>query len=1019
MLLYNCTQVEINRVTIIVPEGNAGMYVVNVRDYSKIINVIIAIQVCPSVDKNAYASQANGILLYYDNWKNPYNKSSEIHLDNIKFTINGSCSYPPIRYVITLLIFQNNTNVSVVIQDIVLENLRNVSALYYYGETCGISAINSLTIRNFVISKNTGNCNFTMFHMVLYNIQCIELIIASKQYYLQQDNHVSFINCTFVHNSDMMSMIYVSPASSRATTGHFYLENNIFRDNRNTHFFIMNSDADNIWQLSNYVTINNTNVTSNVHDGGQNLMSFTNSWVAFFGSIQFRHNHYYINIWKFHLSIGIFYYNISILNNTVRKILSGSFIFIRENTTTDLSNNTVYVLVDQDLTHSINSETICTVQFYSNPIGLKNLNVSDLSIHIIMENNVHMTPKYLPGYDSPYNCRWLAGSTFQKARLKAEDVYAKILQTNGNTAISNKVIKRPIPLSICKCVKSSHGSPAEYSSIDCYSPHLGSIFPGQTLTVELIFQKHPVHQLNVPIVVDNAEGNDCSVVDISQLSQIHLNHDCNSYSYTLWPKNRTVKVCELFIGLQGTPETFYVQFKPCPLGFTLQENRKACYCDPVLTFIKSCNLSDETILHPAYSWISAREDNDSNNITYTVSSYCPFALCLSHKSNLKLSEPDSQCHFSRTGLLCGECQQGFSTVFGSYQCKRCSNIYLLLLIPLTLSGIVFVTFLYIFNLTVWNGTVNTCIFYINIISINVLALFSNCQSFACVILSIMAFDFRAKSCFYNGMDDYAKKWLQLAHTFYLIGIAILFIILSRYSTTLQRWTAQKALPVLATLFLFSFTKLLIAVCNVLFKYSTITYLPSNKNKMVWSVSTPTPLFGLKFLALFAVCIIIFLILFFFNLILLFTRTLSRLRFITTFKPLLDTYFGPYKDNAYYWTGLLLLIRVIMYVLLGIDEDMGFVVISILLGVLLCLHAAVQPFKSKFHNIQECITILNLLAVYAALSYKKNLICLRIAKTLITIGVAYFMIAIVFHSCIYRWKTNFTKVLNCFFARYMK
>ena len=162
-----------------------------------------------------------------------------------------------------------------------------------------------------------------------------------------------------------------------------------------------------------------------------------------------------------------------------------------------------------------------------------------------------------------------------------------------------------------------------------------------------------------------------------------------------------------------------------------------------------------------------------------------------------------------------------------------------------------------------------------------------------------------------------------------------------------------------------------------------------------------------------------LILFFFNLILLFTRTLSRLRFITTFKPLLDTYFGPYKDNAYYWTGLLLLIRVIMYVLLGIDEDMGFVVISILLGVLLCLHAAVQPFKSKFHNIQECITILNLLAVYAALSYKKNLICLRIAKTLITIGVAYFMIAIVFHSCIYRWKTNFTKVLNCFFARYMK
>ena len=390
---------------------------------------------------------------------------------------------------------------------------------------------------------------------------------------------------------------------------------------------------------------------------------------------------------------------------------------------------------------------------------------------------------------------------------------------------------------------------------------------------------------------------------------------------------------------------------------------------------------------------------------YTVSSYCPF-VCLPHQSYLNLSNPDSQCQFNRTGLLCGKCQQGLSTVLGSGQCKQCSDIYLLLIVPFAISGIVLVVLLYIFNLTVRNGTVNTCIFYINILSINIYTLFPNCESFVCAALSYMNFDFRTTSCFYNGMDDYAKVWLPLLLPLYLISIAIVFIILSRYSAIVQRFTARKALPVLATLFLFSYTKILIIVSNVLFQYSTITHLPINKSELVWSINTTTPLFGLKFLALFIVCIILFLILLPFNLILLFTRKLSCLRAITTFKPILNNYFGLYKDSAYYWTGLLLLIRGIIYALLVINEDISLLAISGLLGGLLCLHAAVQPFKSKFYNIQECITILNLLLTYSALSCKKHLIGIKIAKALATIGVVYFILAIILHCQMEYYKQMF-------------
>ena len=265
----------------------------------------------------------------------------------------------------------------------------------------------------------------------------------------------------------------------------------------------------------------------------------------------------------------------------------------------------------------------------------------------------------------------------------------------------------------------------------------------------------------------------------------------------------------------------------------------------------------------------------------------------------------------------------------------------------------------------------------------------------------MNFDFRTKSCSYNGMDDYAKAWLHLILPFYLISVSIVLIILSRYSATVQKLTARKALPVLATLFLYSFTKSLMTVCNVLFQYSPITHLPSNKTELVWSISTTTPLFGLKFMVLFVVCMLLFIILLPFNVILLFTRTLSCLRLVTTFKPILDTYFAPYRDSAYYWTGLLLLIRMLVYILAASDADIGLVAIPALMGGLLCVHAAVQPFKSKFHNIQECVTILNLLVITSVLSYKKSLVGLKVAEVLILIGVVYFMLAIAFHCIMYR------------------
>ena len=142
-----------------------------------------------------------------------------------------------------------------------------------------------------------------------------------------------------------------------------------------------------------------------------------------------------------------------------------------------------------------------------------------------------------------------------------------------------------------------------------------------------------------------------------------------------------------------------------------------------------------------------------------------------------------------------------------------------------------------------------------------------------VFISFTNLDIGIETCFYNGMDSYAKMWLQLFFPIFLIIIAVSIIIASRYSTIILRLTYTRSLPVLATLFLLSYTGVLRTVLTVLFSYSTITHLPSGHQQIVWSIDASVPLFGLKFTLLFITCLVLFLLLISVNFILLFTRYL--------------------------------------------------------------------------------------------------------------------------------------------------
>ena len=445
-----------------------------------------------------------------------------------------------------------------------------------------------------------------------------------------------------------------------------------------------------------------------------------------------------------------------------------------------LNSNTVYT--DNKII-SVN----CSIVFDRNVVGFFGLMFA-LNKVLYEFFNVQLPSSFQ--VDLPItHCYWLPHSSFTVTiPLDVNEKYVTFINNSKHLPQSNA------QKLLCYCTNDTQ--------YDCYKDDLGYLYPGQTMILPFCYPGNLTNSGNVEVLVEpsinGTHFTPCVVHKPIEFIQF-TSKKCTELQYTI--AFATDNWCELFLKvlLSGYKEysVFYIRQHLCPLGFIKKDGICQCYPSFKLVDITDCNINNQTILRPANSWISAINHNN-----YYISLYCPFYYCKQHSLYLNLTTPELQCQFHRSGHLCGQCQQGLSTVFGSPDCQHCSSVYLLLIIPIAIAGIMLVLFLFVMNLTVTDGTINAFILYANIISINSTTFFpdynSSQNTFEYVFISLANLDLGIKTCFYNGMDDYAKMWLQLAFPFYLIFIAAILILASRYSTTIQRITAHRALPVLAT-----------------------------------------------------------------------------------------------------------------------------------------------------------------------------------------------------------------------------
>ena len=858
----------------------------------------------------------------------------------------------------------------------------NVSILYF--KNCQFVNYSNYEHYNYITLQGSNKVTFS--HCVFHDIYFIRPTCLLSNVVIE--------HCQFNHNFDYISM-YDCKYNSQLQLATFIIKNTSFNTVRTPELYLMSLVHTKLLLIGpvRFIGI----IIHRSIDNAERLyiIKMLNCTITIYGYVEFSHN------------------TVTTLIEFVCVTKECFTINVAKNASLVITDNTLatYFHAEWPNVHSFHTSKYvpCFFQYliddqndcvnYSIVFNRNKFDIIEMFWMLSMNMATILSEVTTASYAFPSltHCHWLPHSAFNHAIPL--DINNRYIKSTNNSKELLEIVPRKL---LCYCSNDTH--------YDCYKDDLGYLYPGQTAAVSFCYPTADEYVDNAEfrVIVDTSANQTyntpCMVYKANETSPLMINSkNCTRFYYTIaFP---TDSWCELFLkvpyGKRMKYSVFYVRQLLCPLGF-IKENG-ICQCYPLFKQfgISNCDINKQAVLRPANSWIYA-----SNYNHYVISEQCPCHYCRENAFYLNLSTPEVQCQYNRSGLLCGQCRHGLSAVFGFPHCQYCSNIHLLLIIPIAIAGFLLVVVLFILNFTVTDGTINAFILYVNIISVNDTVFFPSHNSYQNTILyafiSLANLDLGIKTCFYSGMDDYAKMWLQLGFPFYLIFIAALLIITSRYSNIIQRLTAHRALPVLATLFLLSYTKILRTVCNVLFLYSLVTYLPSKQTKLLWSVDANVPLFGIQFTLLFIVCLILFLILVPFNVILLFTRTLSKFNFINKFKPLLDAYQGPYKFKFYYWTGLQLVMRTVFFGLSSLSSsDINLSASIIILSIFNVVHAYSKPFKSKAKNYQEFFLIINLLGLYIfALSSVSNDINVTAINIMITLAVAQFSLIVLYHILTY-------------------
>ena len=541
----------------------------------------------------------------------------------------------------------------------------------------------------------------------------------------------------------------------------------------------------------------------------------------------------------------------------------------------------------------------------------------------------------------------------------------------------------------------------------CYDEHYNyecnitetyaTIFRGQSINLNVKALGQRGSTVSTTVVAITSENTRMRVGQNLQ----KVSRNCSSLIYTLYSRNDSASLTIYPDGpchdTGNAYKVIHVTFLPCPEAFNLQDDQ--CLCEERLQpYNTECIIGKENIIlkkNTVIFWMSILRDDNATYQGLILYPSCPPDYCKTSTLEISTDDLDIQCAMNRTGVLCGQCATNYSLLLGTSACGQCSNKYLSLLLPFAVAGIALVMYLSFFKLTVATGMINSLILYANFVQVNRRLFFlTDSVNVLTVFIAWLNLDLGFQTCFFDGLDAYIQTWLQYAFPLYVWLLIGFMIVTSRYSMTVSKLIGHNPVAVLATLILMSYTKILQVIIAV-FSSVSLEY-PHGKRVRVWLKDANVAYLHSKhlFLAVITLSVVIFFFLPY-TVFLLFGTQLYRFsprkcaRMLLRIKPLLDSYFAPYKRNSRYWTGFLLLVRCVLYIVfsfnsLGDTNKSLLAIVVTFTGVGGIAWISGRVYKNFYIEIMESSIYLNLITLSAATLTQVN----RTALVNVLVGIVF-------------------------------
>ena len=350
-------------------------------------------------------------------------------------------------------------------------------------------------------------------------------------------------------------------------------------------------------------------------------------------------------------------------------------------------------------------------------------------------------------------------------------------------------------------------------------------------------------------------------------------------------------------------------------------------------------------------------------------------------------------------------------MLGTSECRQnCSNLWLLLIVPFAVAGLLLVFFIHYLNLTVTMGTVCGLIFYANVIQDFSITLFAEqnipgLTQILRVFLAWLNLDFGIATCFYSGMGAFGKSILLGVFPTYIWAISAVIVTLSNRYISLARVVGNNGTKVLATLFLLSYSKMLrVTVSSLNFRQVTVWINDTHSvSKIRWIADANIAYFDSRYhLSLIIIATLFVIILLPFMIFLLCIKHVFSLStfckamsWIDKLKPFFDAYTGPYKDNARFWTGLLLFARLLLLLVHTSNSaiQVGTGICLALCSMMIFLNGV---YKKHYLNVLECSLLLNMGLIFVTHLGKPQPWKSIVAQLLVSMAFLTFMCIVLYH-----------------------